>query len=412
MKTDRLRFFMGEISGSVADLGVMVPLVILLITRNGMNPTAVLTTAGLLYIASGLVFRVPVAVQPLKAVAIIAIAANLAPSVIAAAGILMGGILLLCSLTGAAKLLTRIFTRPIVRGIQLGVGILLVSNGVKMLLDPQLLRGGERVICHLPGADVPMGLLFGIAGGGILIFFSASRRVPAALLLLALGVVASLFFGSFSALQRLTIAPTPVTFMFPAPRDFVTAFLLLVLPQLPLTFGNSIVATTDTAQRYFSDRCAGVTPGRLSLSLGITNVLAGLVGAAPLCHGAGGMTAHYRFGARTGVMGVVIGSFLVAAGVLFGKSAPDLFVILPSSVLGTMLIYIGIEHAMLIRDIVAVRDEFFVALAIGTIAGATGNIFAATVTGFSLLLLLRLKEMSKGATLGKQLPLPAFLPKK
>jgi SulP family sulfate permease len=391
MKTDGFRFTLGEVAGSVADLGVLVPLVVLLIANNGMNPTAVLTVTGLLYIASGVFFKVPVAVQPLKAVAIIAIAAKLPPPVIAAAAILMGGILLFLYFTRLSELLSRIFTRPIVRGIQLGVGIMLVANGIKMLLDPQFLRGGEKVVLHALGASVPAGLVFGIAGGGILLFFSASRRVPAALVLLLFGVASSFFFGSGEALQRLAIAPTPIDLVIPAPHDFVTAFFFLVLPQIPLTFGNSIVATADTAQSYFAERGACVTPGRLSLSLGMTNVLAGLVGAAPLCHGAGGMTAHYRFGARTGAMGVIIGSCLVAAGVLFGKSAPHLFVLLPPSILGTMLIFIGIEHGMLIRDIVDSRDELFVALAIGTIAGASGNIFAATMTGFCLFLLLKLK---------------------
>src|SRR6185369_4937663 len=149
------RFTLHEVSGSMADLGVMVPLVILLIVKNGMNPTAVLGLSGLLYIVSGLVFRVPVPVQPLKAVSIIAIASGLAPGVIAAAGILMGIILLLLSCTGLSNLLSRVFTRPIVRGIQLGVGVLLVTNGIKMILDPQFLRGGEAAILHLAGAEIP-----------------------------------------------------------------------------------------------------------------------------------------------------------------------------------------------------------------------------------------------------------------
>lgn len=382
-------FWLNEVAGSVADLGVMVPLLILLIIKNGMNPTAVLGTAGLLYLFSGIFFRVPVAVQPLKAVAIIAIAAGLSPSVIGAAGILMGGILLVLSFTGASALLARVFTRPIVRGIQLGVGVLLVSNGVKMILDPQFLRGGEKLLVNLLGMDVPVGLFFGIIGSGLLVLFSSSRRIPATLVLLAFGVVASLCFGSYHALARLAVAPTAITFSMPAPQDFVKAFFLLVLPQMPLTFGNSIVATADTARRYFGERCAGVTPGRLSFSLGVTNVIAGMIGAAPLCHGAGGMTAHYRFGARTGAMGCIIGTAFLGVGLLFGKSAPDLFVLLPSSILGIMLVFIGIEHAMLINDVMGSRKELFIALTIGTIAGTTGNIFAATVSGFLLLLLFR-----------------------
>ncbi|HEY6007442.1 MAG TPA: putative sulfate/molybdate transporter, partial [Geobacteraceae bacterium] len=180
---------------------------------------------------------------------------------------------------------------------------------------------------------------------------------------------------------------------FPDAGDFTQAFFLLVLPQIPLTFGNSIVATADTARHYFGQRGAGVTPARLSLSLGITNIIAGLTGAAPLCHGAGGMTAHHRFGARTGAMGVMIGTCLVVAGVFFGRSAPDLFTLLPPSILGVMLVFIGIEHGMLLRDTLGSRDELFVAVAIGTIAGTTGNICAATVAGFMILLLQKLRPV-------------------
>jgi len=159
------------------------------------------------------------------------------------------------------------------------------------------------VVLHLAGAEIPVGLLFGIAGGAFLIIFSASRRVPATLVLLFFGLASGLLFGSFTALQKLTFAPTPLAFSLPAAHDFTVAFFLLVLPQIPLTFGNSIVATADTARIYFGTGAVRVTPGRLSLSLGITNVIAGFIGAAPLCHGAGGLTAHYRFGARSGAMG-------------------------------------------------------------------------------------------------------------
>ena len=394
MERPGFSFTLQEAAGSLADLGVLVPLVILLIVKNGMNPTAVLLGAGLLYIVTGLVFRVPVPVQPLKAVSIIAIAAGLPASVISAAGILMGVILLLMSGTGLASLLARVFTRPIVRGIQLGVGLLLVTNGTKMVLDPQFLRGGEKVILSLGGGEVPVGLLVGIVGGALLLVFSASRRVPAALVLLAFGLASGFLFGSVDVLRRLTMAPVPLTLSFPDAGDFTRAFFLLVLPQIPLTFGNSIVATADTARHYFGRRGAGVTPTRLSLSLGITNVIAGLTGAAPLCHGAGGMTAHHRFGARTGAMGVMIGICLVVAAVFFGRSAPDLFTLLPPSILGVMLVFIGIEHGMLLRDTLGSRDELFVAVAIGTIAGTTGNICAATVAGFMILLLQKLKPVT------------------
>ncbi len=394
MNRTGFRFTVQEFSGSLADLGVMVPLVILLIVKNGMNPTAVLVLAGLLHIISGIVFRVPVPVQPLKAVSIIAIASGLAPSVIAAAGILMGAILLLFSVTGVSGLLSRVFTRPIIRGIQVGVGVLLVTNGIKMILDPKFIRGGDTVVLHVAGMDMPIGVVFGIAGAAVVIVFSTSRRFPAALALMVFGIASGLFFGSYNVLHRVTLAPTPIALMFPTAGDFTRAFFLLVLPQIPLTFGNSIVATSDTASAYFGARACGVTPGRLSFSLGITNLIAGFIGAAPLCHGAGGMSAHYRFGARSGAMGVMIGACLLLVGGLFGKSAPDLFVLLPPSILGIMLVFIGIEHAMLMHDVIDSRQDLFITLAVGTIAGATSNIFAATIVGFFLILLFKATSTS------------------
>jgi len=390
MENSPFRFTLHEFAGSVADLGVMVPLVILLIVKNGMNPTAVMLLVGLLYIVSGFVFRVPVSVQPLKAVSIVAIAAGLSPGVIGAAGILMGCILLVFSVTGLADRLSRVFTRPIVRGIQLGVGVLLVTNGIKMILDPQFLRGGEMMILQIAQVTVPVGLLFGIVGGAVLVIFSANRNIPAALVLLIFGIVSGLFFGSYNTLHKLAFAPTPLAFTLPSAHDFTIAFFLLVLPQIPLTFGNSLVASADTARSYFGKCADRVTPGRLSMSLAITNILAGLIGAAPLCHGAGGMTAHYRFGARSGAMGIIIGSCFVLVALMFGESAPALFVLLPPSILGIMLVFIGIEHGMLMQDVIDSRQDLFITLAIGTIAGATGNIFAATVIGFTLLFLFRI----------------------
>jgi sulfate permease, SulP family len=63
----RLRFDAPELAGAVADLGVLVPIAVALIIKNGLSPTAALLPAGLLYVVAGLRYRLPVAVQPLKA---------------------------------------------------------------------------------------------------------------------------------------------------------------------------------------------------------------------------------------------------------------------------------------------------------------------------------------------------------
>ena len=49
----------------------------------------------------------------------------------------------------------------------------------------------------------------------------------------------------------------------------LTALTVLVIPQLPLSFANSCLATADAARSYFGERAAHVRPGRLATSLGL-----------------------------------------------------------------------------------------------------------------------------------------------
>src|SRR3990170_4569526 len=158
------RFNLAELGGALGDVGTLVPLAVALIAVNGMSPVAVLLIPGLLYIASGLYYRVPVPVQPLKAVAAIAIAMGLAPSVISASGLVMGAILIVFTVTGAMGLIIRLFSAPVVRGIQLGVGLLLLKSGFDLILRPSLSANGHRASFDLLGATLPWGLAIGAAG--------------------------------------------------------------------------------------------------------------------------------------------------------------------------------------------------------------------------------------------------------
>src|SRR5919106_630144 len=127
----RVRVF-GDASGAVADLGLLIPIAAALIVQNGLAAGTVLVGAGALYVAAGLYFKVPVPVQPIKAAAAIAIARDLPAATIGAAGFLLGLLLVILSVTGAARLIVRVFTRPIVRGLQLGVGLLLLKTALQL----------------------------------------------------------------------------------------------------------------------------------------------------------------------------------------------------------------------------------------------------------------------------------------
>src|SRR5271170_825548 len=118
------RFDRAELAWAVGDLGVLVPIAVALIVKNGLFPTAVLLPAGVLYVVAGAVYRLPVPVQPLKAFGAIAIARGLGADEIAAGALLMGVIFVALGVSGLLDQVAKVFPQPIIRGIQLSVGLL------------------------------------------------------------------------------------------------------------------------------------------------------------------------------------------------------------------------------------------------------------------------------------------------
>jgi len=100
-------------------------IVVGMILINRLSPTIVFLSFGLFYLITGYYYRLPVPVQPLKAVGAIAIAnpALITEPVIGAAGVIFGAMLLLFSVTGFVDKLAKLFTQPVVRGIQLALGL-------------------------------------------------------------------------------------------------------------------------------------------------------------------------------------------------------------------------------------------------------------------------------------------------
>ena len=80
-----------------------------------------------------------------------------------------------------------------------------------------------------------------------------------------------------------------------------------------------------------------------SLSLGFINVLGCPFGAMPSCHGAGGLSGQYKFGARNGLSVIIIGVLKIIISLLFGNILLDLISNFPSSILGIMLLICGAD---------------------------------------------------------------------
>jgi sulfate permease, SulP family len=366
----RFSISLGEASGAVADLGVLIPLSTALVLVNGLDAGAVLIAAGALVVVSGAWFGIPFPVQPLKALTAVAVAEALSPGVIHAAGFEIGVFLLLLSIRGVAGWLARLFTKPVVRALQLGVGVLLLVTAYRLAAHP------PDVFVGSPASPWPLVLATASFVG---VAWAARRRwYGSALGLVAVGIVAV-----WAAARPAVAAPSfhlPHV-GFPAMGDFGTAFLLLVIPQIPLTFGNAVVAVTDLAHEYFGPRGRRVTPSRVCVSCGVGNLMSAALGGMPMCHGAGGLTAHVRLGARTAGMNLILGTTLMAIGLFFAPQVPVLFGLFPVWVLAGFLAYAGLRHAWLVADLRGWQ------LGLAVVAGLAGAGFSnlAVTAGISLL---------------------------
>jgi hypothetical protein len=361
---------LGDATGALADLGVFVPLAAALILVNGLDAGALFVCAGLLVLGAGLAFKIPFPVQPLKALTAVAIARELSPDVIHAAGLELAAFLLVLSIGHVADVAARVFVKPVVRALQLGVGVLLVITAVKLVADPP-------EVFSAPPAPWPL-ILALVAFVGVAIA-AHHRSYVVALVLFAAGLSATIA-GAQPDLS--SPALTLPSVHLPPASAFATAFLLLVVPQLPLTFGNAVVAVNDLAHEYFGAAARRVTPSRVCLSAGIGNTVSALLGGMPMCHGAGGLTAHVRLGARTPRMNLWLGGAFLALGLLFAAQIPVILGVLPVSVLAAFLAYAGLRHAWLISDLRGFP------LAIAVIAGGLGAWYGNLAITAALALLL------------------------
>lgn len=332
-----MRFDRQELAGAVADVGVLVPIAAALIIKNGLTATAVLLPAGILYLVVAYIFRLPIPVQPLKAFGAIAIAEGLGASEIAAGSLMMGAIFFTLGGVGLIDWAGRAFPKPLIRGVQLTVGLLflkiawgLVWTAPKSFSDAT----GD------PWLLLALALI-------VLAAAVALRKHLIALLLVLLGLAIALIRSG----AEMKLGPSGLALPDLSGAAFASALVVLVIPQLPLTFANSCLATADAAKVYFGPAAQRVKPGRLAMTLGSVNLFAGAIAGMPVCHGAGGLTAHRAFGARSGGAPLMMGAALVILALVFGAGMAVLLSAFPLPILAGMLAAAGLLHIGLLRDL-------------------------------------------------------------
>jgi SulP family sulfate permease len=364
----RYKFNRLELAGSLGDLGTLIPLGIGMIMINGLSTAGLFFSAGLFYISSGLYYGVTVPVQPMKVIGAYAIATAMSASQIMASGLLMGLFLLVVGATGTMRIIGKWIPTPVVRGVQISTGTLLMAEGVRFMAGSskfQMLQQAAEPYLGIQGlGPIPIGILIGIMGGVLTLLLLDNKKLPAGLLVVLLGLGMGWVAGTHQGFDKIRLGismPLILPFGMPAAADFTVALLVLVLPQIPMTLGNAVIANADLSRQYFGEGSKKVTYGALCISMSLANFLSFVVGGMPLCHGAGGLAAHYRFGARTAGSNLMIGAIFVLLAVFLGDHTLAVVYLIPMSILGVLLLFAGSQLAMTIIDMKE-RKDLFVAL--------------------------------------------------
>lgn len=312
----------GELSGSIGDLGTFLPYAIGVITIGGFDATGVLFMFGLMYIVTGWYYQIPVPVQPMKVMGAAVLVHHLSAGEVAAAGLLMGLTLLFLAVSGLVEKLAQITPQSVTAGIQVGLGISLAMLGITFIQD-----------------DLVLGLTMVI----VMFFLFRFPKLPTAIIAVVGGTLLAFLIHPGLTLPHLSAGFHLPHFMLPQWKDFSRGFTMAYLPQLPLTLTNSVLVTATLAHELFPHQSKRVNEKNLCISLGIGNLIAMPLGGFAMCHGSGGLAAHYRFGARTGLSVIIIGIFLLVTAVILGPSGVDLLGVIPRAVLGGLLFFSGID---------------------------------------------------------------------
>jgi predicted benzoate:H+ symporter BenE len=364
-----LRFDRFEVAGAFGDIGTLIPFVVAYAVLAGVAPAGMLIAFGVAMIASGLYYRTPFPVQPMKAIGAAATTqslhgAALSAGAVHAAALVTGAIWLLLGLTGLTRRVSALMPPSVARGIILGLGLSFMLDGVAMAVERWWL---------------------GALALALALALMRNRVLPAMVALLALGAgVAAVTDPAFLAAlrdSRLEITLPAWTLTGITWDQLAIGLVFLALPQVPLTLGNAVVAVTEIHNAQFPARKVSET--QVSVSTGLMNLAAGAFGGVPMCHGAGGLAGQLRFGARTGGAPVALGVLLVLLGLFLSASVAALLGSFPRPVLGVVLFLAGAEVALGVFY-ATTRDEAsrFVTLAVAAIG--TWNVGVAFLVGLLL----------------------------
>jgi len=329
----RLQFNRREVAGAFGDIGTDLPIIVGVMLATGVDGAGLLAGFGLAQIATGLLYGLPMPVQPLKAMAVIVIAGHASAGLLQLAGLLIGGVMLVLSLTGGLDRLGRLIPHGVVRGIQAGLGLALARTATSLVAQPHSTWAWTAATVAV----------------AVLAVLRTSKRVPGALLVVgAAAVWAAVYRVDWPGLRPAVGFAWPHAEPWPWDQ-WLTALTLLVLPQLPLSLANSVIATQQTVRDLFPGR--EIPLRTIGLTYSGINLIVPWFGGLPACHGCGGLAGYYALGARTGGAVVICGTLYLATGLFFSHGFTTLVHAFPSPILGAILLVEATVLILLVRDL-------------------------------------------------------------
>lgn len=367
-----IRFDRNELAGAFGDIGTDLPLIVGMILAAKLDSASVLILFGVMQMLTALRYRMPMPVQPLKAVAALVITQKLSGNIIYGGGLAIGLLMLALTLTGSIDWLARVVPRVVVRGIQFGLGLQLTTLSLKAYVQ----------------GDGGRGYILAAVAFVIILMLMENRRYPAALFVIAAGVVYAFLFKPNAEFLGLGVGFRLPHVYYPTPQDMLAGLVVLALPQISLSLGNSVLATRQIARDLFPQR--QLTVRGVSFTYSLMNLINPFFGGIPTCHGSGGMMGHYAFGARTGGSVILYGMLYLILGLFFSGSFAHVVQVFPLPILGVLLLIEGMRMMLLIRDTVEAKTGFSIAVLVGLMAsGLPYGYLVGMVAGTSLFYLAR-----------------------
>lgn len=408
---------LSELSGAVGDLGTYIPIVLALTLVVNLDLSTTLIFTAFYNFATGVLFGIPMPVQPMKSIAAVAVteSAHLTVEQIAAAGICTASVLLFLGVTGLMSVLYRYLPLPVVRGVQLSQGLQFAFSAIKYIRYNQNFStttsastSDARPWLGLDGLILALVcLLFLVlttgdgSGNEIAVDevpinrrrvqkrLSILSAIPSALIVFLLGIVLC-FVRDPSIFNDLKLGPSKFHVLNLTWDDFKVGFIRGAVPQIPLSVLNSVIAVCKLSGDLFPGTELSAT--KVSVSVGVMNLVGCWFGAMPVCHGAGGLAGQYRFGGRSGLSVVFLGVGKLVLALLFGNSFVRILNTFPVGILGVLLLFAGIELAMASKDMNS-KEESFVMLVCAAVSLTGSSAALGFVCGILLYLLLKLREM-------------------